>query len=157
MITTYWGKTDFGEKRDLGAPWELEYREGMGYFAIATRDFEAGELICREKPTTYTAGWHPFNESQIKILNEDVEKLSVEEQKAFFEMANVFPECDPAAGIYMTNSFDMVASSASSSSSCGMYLAIARLNHSCRPNAQQTHLPETKEEVRHMSALANMT
>lgn len=28
-----------------------------------------------------------------------------------------------------------------------MYLAIARLNHSCEPNVQQTHIPETQEEV----------
>jgi hypothetical protein len=28
-----------------------------------------------------------------------------------------------------------------------MYLAIARLNHSCQPNVQQTHLPDTLEEV----------
>eukprot|EP01031_Cornospumella_fuschlensis_P024688 gene24688-29831_t len=32
-----------------------------------------------------------------------------------------------------------------------MYLALARLNHSCVPNAQQTHLPETTEEVLYAS------
>lgn len=145
MIKTYWGKTDFGEK-NLGPPWELEFSEDRGYFAIAMRDFEAGELICKEKPTTFTAGWHPFSDEQVKTLNEDVAQLSEEEQKAFFEMSNMFPECDPAAGIYMTNSFDM-ASEESSAGGCGMYLAIARLNHSCCPNAQQTHIPDTKEEV----------
>jgi hypothetical protein len=146
MISTYWGKTDFGAKKEL--PWELQFREGMGYFAIASRDFAAGELICREKATTYTAGWHPFNEAQTKRINEDVAKLSDEEQRGFFDMANVFPECDQAAGIYMTNSFEIASSSSSTTTgSCGMYLAIARLNHSCRPNAQQTHIPSTKEEV----------
>eukprot|EP01034_Spumella_vulgaris_P027691 gene27691-34453_t len=28
-----------------------------------------------------------------------------------------------------------------------MYLALGRLNHSCTPNVQQTHIPETTEEV----------
>lgn len=31
--------------------------------------------------------------------------------------------------------------------SCAMYCAIARLNHSCTPNAQQTHCPDTGEEI----------
>ena len=35
--------------------------------------------------------------------------------------------------------------------SCGMYLAIARLNHSCCPNAQQTHIPDSEEEVLYAS------
>lgn len=38
-------------------------------------------------------------------------------------MANVFPEEDPSAGIYMTNSFDMVGAE---EPSCGMYLVILR-------------------------------
>jgi hypothetical protein len=28
-----------------------------------------------------------------------------------------------------------------------MYLALARLNHSCTPNVQQTHMPDTTEEA----------
>jgi hypothetical protein len=39
----------------------------------------------------------------------------------------------------MTNAFDMPYNGDEHSS--GMYLAIARLNHSCVPNAQQTHIP----------------
>lgn len=81
MLTTYWGNTNFGEKKDLGPPWELSHREGMGYFAIALRDFEAGELICSEKPVTHTPGWHPFTDVQIKRINADVGKLSEDEQQ----------------------------------------------------------------------------
>jgi hypothetical protein len=91
----------------------------------------------------------------VKTINDDIEKLSEEQQNAFFEMSNMYPECDTAAGIYMTNSFDMTSSEEvgegeegeGEGGGCGMYLAIARLNHSCCPNAQQTHIPETKEEV----------
>lgn len=71
----------------------------------------------------------------------------------------------------MTNSFDMTDSIYGTS--CAMYLALARLNHSCTastilsrlillmlslmfalsgtPNAQQTHLPLTTEEVLYAS------
>ena len=45
----------------------------------------------------------------------------------------------------MTNSFDMTGSP--HGDACAMYLAIARINHSCMPNAQQTHHPDTGEEV----------
>ena len=144
MMSTFWGNTDYGQDSGQPPPWTLRYEEGRGHFAVANRDFARGELICKEKPTTYTSGWHPFTAEQVATLNKDVEKLNEEERRAFFEMENVFEECDQAAGIYMTNSFDMTSTE---TSGCGMYLAIARLNHSCRPNAQQTHLPETKEEV----------
>ena len=52
-------------------------------------------------------------------------------------------------GIFLTNSFDMTDSP--KGPSCGMYVAIARLNHSCSPNVQQTHLPESQEEVLYAS------
>lgn len=45
----------------------------------------------------------------------------------------------------MTNCFDMTDSIYGES--CAMYLALARLNHSCSPNVQQTHYPDTTEEV----------
>eukprot|EP01031_Cornospumella_fuschlensis_P025837 gene25837-31203_t len=66
-------------------------------------------------------------------------------------MANVYSseEFHPAVGIFMTNCFDMTDSIYGTCSA--MYLALARLNHSCVPNVQQTHLPETTEEVLYAS------
>ena len=43
-----------------------------------------------------------------------------------------------AAGIFMTNCFDMTESIYGES--CAMYLALARLNHSCCPNVQVSEL-----------------
>jgi hypothetical protein len=133
---TYWGKTRFGDHS--APPWKLEYREGQGYFAIATRDFKAGDMICIETPTTWCEGWHPFDDNQISDIRMRVDSLDegpiltrrnssgisdvnyiVAEKAAFYEMANAFPELDACAGIYMTNSFDMVGAS---QPSCGMYL-----------------------------------
>lgn len=68
-------------------------------------------------------------------------------------MENVFPDINSnAAGIFMTNSFDMTESPyCSNSEGCAMYLAIGRLNHSCEPNVLQTHLPDTMEEALYAS------
>lgn len=53
------------------------------------------------------------------------------EKAAFYEMANVFPEVDPCAGIFMTNSFDMVGAALPS---CGMYLVQAAFMQVYRAN-----------------------
>lgn len=72
---TYWGKTSFGEHAT--PPWRLEYREGQGYFAIATRTFKAGDLICTETPTTWCRGWHPFDAAQTREIVDKVESLGI--------------------------------------------------------------------------------
>lgn len=78
-------------------------------------------------------------------MEEKASTLEEEERTALMAMANEFPEIPSAvAGIFMTNSFDMTDSP--HGTAAGMYCAIARLNHSCNPNAQQTHIPETGEE-----------
>jgi hypothetical protein len=105
-----------------------------------------GDIICTERPLTWVHGHHPFNDEQIAEIDQNVAALNEEERVALLSMANVWPEISsPGAGIFMTNSFDMTDSP--NGDSCGMYCAIARLNHSCNPNAQQTHIPETGEEV----------
>ena len=143
MTSTSWLHVSFeGDE----APWTLRELPGMGYAAFATRSFHAGDLICTEKPTVWVHGHHPFDQTQLTEIDERVGNLSKEEQDAFYAMSNAFPDAaTPAAGIFMTNCFDMA--DAPHGESCAMYLAIARLNHSCIPNVQQTHLPDTGEEV----------
>ena len=144
---TYWGKTTYAGN---DPPWELRAVEGKGYCAYSTRRFEKGDLICTETPTVWAPGHHPFSPEQMAEIDRRVEALGDEERGAFFAMANVFPEAETvAAGIFMTNSFDMTDSV--HGEACAMYCALARLNHSCTPNAQQTHLPETGEEVLYAS------
>jgi SET domain len=126
-------------------PWELKQLEGRGYCAFALKDFKAGDLILTESPTVWAPGHHPFNEEQIRVIEDRVKALSEDDQQAFYAMANVYPELPSrCAGIFMTNSFDMVDSP--HGDACAMYCAIARLNHSCTPNVQQTHCPETGKE-----------
>jgi hypothetical protein len=119
-VETYWGQCTFAATHPTEPPWHLEYVEGKGYLAIANRSFQAGELICCEKPVTWCHGWHPFTEEQISEIEQNVNLLDTVERNAFYEMANVFPEAQAeCAGIYMTNSFDMVGADVPS---CGMYL-----------------------------------
>ena len=151
--TTYWGRTQFPPGNDAASPpWVLREIEGKGFAAFATRRFEMGELICTELPTVWAPGHHPFSAAQVAEIEARVSGLGDEERGAFYAMANVFPVPDAAtraAGIFMTNAFDMTDSP--HGEACAMYLALARLNHSCTPNAQQTHLPDTGEEVLYAS------
>ena len=136
-------------------PWTLRSIPGQGYAAFATRDFAAGELILVERPTVWVHGHHPFTATQVEEIERKISLLSDPDRQAFYAMANVYHPTDPecfgssAAGIFLTNSFDMV--DAPHGQSCAMYCAIGRLNHSCLPNVQQTHIPQTSEEVLHAS------
>ena len=150
---TYWRCTDTEE--DIAPvssrPWELRWQgPHRGHCAFSLRSFVRGELILTERPLVSVPGHHPFNAEQVEEIDRRVAALSDNERSAFFEMANAFPDAPSvAAGIFMTNSFDMTDSPFGPG--CAMYLAIARLNHSCQPNAQQTHIPETGEEVLYAS------
>ena len=132
-------------------PWTLRSIPGQGYAAFANRDFAAGDLILTETPTVWVQGHHPFTATQVDEIERKISLLSEQDRLAFYAMANVFNDRDKecwgsaAAGIFLTNSFDMV--DAPHGKSCAMYCAIGRLNHSCVPNVQQTHIPETSEEV----------
>ena len=140
--TMEWLASKGVEVRDLGLD--------KGFAAFALRKFEKGDLILTEKPTTWVHGHHPFDSTQVAEIEEKVGALSEEDRRAFYDMSNVFPEAaTKATGIFMTNCFDMT--NAPHGESCAMYIAIARLNHSCTPNAQQTHIPETGEEVLYAS------
>lgn len=127
------------------SPWFTRDEPGRGFVAYARRSFRKGEKICSEFPTVWIHGHHPFNDTQIEEIHTKVNALDDNDKDAFFAMANVFPEFPPAVGIFMTNCFDMTDSIYGTC--CAMYLALARLNHSCCPNAQQTHIPTTTEEV----------
>lgn len=141
---TYWRRVRYDSDRP---PWVLKEIPGKGMAAFATRSFKQGDLIYTEFPAVWIHGHHPFNEEQVEEIHAKVNALDATDQAAFYAMANVFPheEFPPAVGIFMTNCFDMTDSV--HGVSCAMYLALARLNHSCVPNVQQTHLPETTEEV----------
>ena len=141
---TYWAKCSFN--RAVEPPWVLKDNPDRGYCAYSTQSFKEGDLILSEMPTVTVSGHHPFTSKQIDEIEENLNTLSEQERSAFYAMVNVFIDAPTvSAGIFMTNSFDMTDSP--HGESCGMYLAIARLNHSCSPNVQQTHIPHSSREV----------
>lgn len=147
-VSTSWLKCCFNaDEREDKKPWELRFTPDRGYHAIALRDFVQGDVILIEQPLVWCLGHHPFDESQTEEIERKVELLSVEEKTAFYELANVFSGSDEykeGPGIFMTNCFDM---SDNGTDRCAIYLAIARLNHSCTPNAQFTFIPDKNHEV----------
>ena len=152
-MTTYWRRVRY--EGDT-VPWELREIPGKGYAAFATRSFKKGDWICTEFPVTWIHEHHPFNSQQLDEIDEKVEQMSEEDCAAFLDMANVYnvDETSVNSGIFMTNCFDMTDSIFGKS--CAMYLALGRLNHSCSPNVQQTHIPETTEEVAYASRDINV-
>lgn len=146
-MTTAWRHVEFDGPTP---PWTLREVAGRGLCAFANRGFAAGERICTERPTVWVPGHHPFSRKQLAEIDARVERLDAADRVALLDMCNAFPEApSAAAGIFQTNSFDMTDSP--HGQACAMYCALARLNHSCTPNAQQTHLPDTGEEVLHAS------
>lgn len=99
-----------------------------------------------ELPLVLVNGHDPFTPAQLTEMEQSISRSSREEKDAFYSMANSRPDAPSiAAGIFMTNSFDMTHRP--TGPACAIYCAIGRLNHSCCPNTQQTHIPETGEEV----------
>eukprot|EP00607_Mallomonas_marina_P001165 CAMPEP_0182430106 /NCGR_PEP_ID=MMETSP1167-20130531/36929_1 /TAXON_ID=2988 /ORGANISM="Mallomonas Sp, Strain CCMP3275" /LENGTH=290 /DNA_ID=CAMNT_0024614775 /DNA_START=144 /DNA_END=1013 /DNA_ORIENTATION=- len=141
--TTFWGKaSNYGDTY----PWVTRYMESRGFAAFSTRSFQLGELVCAELPTVKVSGWHPYSQKQIEEIESNVKKLSPLESVVFYDLANEYSEMpSKAAGIFMTNSFDLTDSPAGQES--GMFCAIARLNHSCIPNVQQTYYPDSEQEM----------
>lgn len=143
MHKTHWRYVSF-----TGAtpPWELVLTAERGCIAIATRAFEAGECICREMPM-FSVPSHCASETQ---LERAMQGLDQEDLDAYFALSNTCPDATTsvAMGVFTTNAFDMADSDEGAEVS-GLYCAIARLNHSCSPNVQQTHYPDTREEALH--------
>lgn len=139
-MSTFWHRVRWeGEQ----PPWKLEETSDRGLIAVATRAFNTGDCICRELPMF----WVPSHLPTLEQVEKELSKLSSEDRAAYFSLSNTSQD-PPELGVFKTNAFDMADSPLASECS-GLYCAIARLNHSCTPNVQQTHHPATQEEVLH--------
>ena len=140
---THWATCRFpSSSGDIAHPWVLRHSPSGGYSAFATRAFNAGDVILVERALTCIEAHHPFSPEDVVEIERRVKLLSESERDAFYALANVFSEDEgvtASAGIYMTNCFDMTGREDGRCASA-IYPAIARLNHSCTPNAQQVLL-----------------
>ena len=114
---TYWRRVRYDEENG-GPPWVLRELPDRGLVAFATRDFSQGEWICSEFPVVWIQAHHPFSAKVVAEIEAKIDALPCEADKeAFYAMANVYDgsseQSSKAAGIFMTNSFDMTGSSSS--------------------------------------------
>ncbi|KAH7084582.1 hypothetical protein FB567DRAFT_561559 [Paraphoma chrysanthemicola] len=120
-------------------PYIVHPSAGKGLGMFATHDLEAGDIIMRETPPLKIIppefiknSGYPMSEVT-KLVRREFEKLSKQEQDEIMsltyhgttaEIATV----DKLGIIFRTNAYN-------SGTEIGLFPKIARINHSCRPNA----------------------
>jgi hypothetical protein len=77
-----------------------------------------------------------------QAIHNRLHRLGDEQQKAFYHLHNIYSdEQDPAVGIARTNALPLGAGAAHG----GLFLHVARINHACNNNAQNTWNSETNQ------------
>lgn len=152
----------FSYNNDRKPPWTTVAVTNRGLASFALTSYNENEEIFREKHICYVPFHWPFKKKhEVDTVEATVNKLSEINKKVFFDSANAYDVAAPgcrsrkkhdaptlACGIFYTNSFDMVGEK---QASCGIFPAIARLNHSCRPNTRQEYFSESGELVLYAS------
>lgn len=125
-------------------PFVLRDISGKGKGLITTEDLEPGALIFSEKPLFTTESLS--NAATIeKDLGAIVRSLSKDDQRAFLSLHNNNPGPEPFTNIVRSNGYPLGPASEVG----GVFPLVARINHSCRPNAQHAwHNQRGREEVR---------
>ncbi|KAH9936035.1 SET domain-containing protein [Amylocystis lapponica] len=105
---------------------------GKGKGLLATRPFRRGALLFSEAPL-FTQPPAPTNSSILAALA----ARTRDEQRDFFLLANAHRRAKsvlPALGVFETNALPCGADADAGPAARGLFLAAARLNHSCAPN-----------------------
>lgn len=119
-------------------------RNGMGLFA--TKNIKRGQFIIAEKPLLRIPSYHDSQDPTSPyiivsdMLDQLVSKLTDSDRTHLFELHDYTNPKNPTPiGIVRTNGFSMGNGDASA-----IYAIISRINHSCRPNANN-YWNETKQ------------
>ncbi|KAI6841288.1 hypothetical protein KC340_g2528 [Hortaea werneckii] len=109
----------------------LENVPGKGKGLIASQSIPKGTCIISEPPLFTTDALEDPNNIE-KDLGRIVRSLSKEGQRAFLSLHNNNPGSDPFSNIIRSNGYPL----GPSSDIGGIFPLVARINHSCLPNAQ---------------------
>lgn len=135
-------------KPDLHAPefslYTLKDIPGKGKGLLASRSISRGSCIISEPPlfTTETLEDPATFEKDLGAI---VRSLPKEGQRAFLSLHNNNPGKDPFSNIVRSNGYPLGPNSEVG----GVFPLIARINHSCRPNAQHVWNEKLKREQVH--------
>jgi hypothetical protein len=116
-----------------------------GQGLIATRNIAPGMLILSEAPLFTTESLTDEATTE-KDLAKIIKSLPKQGQRAFLSLHNNFPgQPNPFSNIVRTNAYPL----GSNSGVGAIFPVTARINHSCRPNAQQWWNPRLEKETVH--------
>ena len=103
----------------------IEAVPGKGVGVVASQDIEAGELLVRERPVLVVDQWTPHH------LLAAWQQLSPPDRAAYSLLANSHPELEPVVGVALTNMIPLTRTA----DTFGVFLSVARINHSCQANS----------------------
>lgn len=116
---------------------------GKGKGLIASQTITPGTCILSESPLFTTENISSIETTESDLARE-VQALAKESQLAFFSLHNNYPgEGSPISNIVRSNAYPLGPTSGIGA----IFLTIARINHSCRPNAQQAWNSVSKKET----------
>lgn len=122
----------------------LEDIPGKGKGLVASCPIHPGSLIISEPPLFTTESLrNPANFE--KDLGAIVRSLPKDGQRAFLSLHNNRPGSEPFSNIVRSNGYPLGPNSEVG----GIFPQIARMNHSCRPNAQHSWNKKLQREVVH--------
>ncbi|TAQ88357.1 hypothetical protein B7494_g3300 [Chlorociboria aeruginascens] len=119
----------------------IEPVAGKGKGMIAQKTIQPGTLMLSESPLFTTEDILSIETTE-KDLARTLRALPKASQRAFLSLHNNFPGKEPISNIVRSNAYPLGPSSGVGA----IFLTIARINHSCRPNAQHSWNPTLKKE-----------
>ncbi|KAE8446804.1 hypothetical protein EG329_011581 [Mollisiaceae sp. DMI_Dod_QoI] len=129
--------------------WVVDNVKGKGKGLIVTQDIASGTCLISEAPliTTDVITSFDMDATEQELLNA-LKKLPKADQERYRSLHNNFASSDPThplSGIVRSNAYPLGADSDVG----GVFADIARINHSCRPNAVQYWNPILEKQTIH--------